>query len=943
MTFLNSLGKARLATYSRGKLEILESTENPERVLPGRKACADSYGSRKRSDQSIIAVKVINVDKSDYKVAPVEKDQAMRDFFNEIQILQTLKDAKAKNINLIHEALHFHGQLWIVSEYCPGGSVHTLMRATSKPGLEERFIIAIARELAIALKFVHDAGIIHRDIKCGNILITQDGQLQLCDFGVSGALETNASKRSTMVGTPFWMAPEVLNQTDGYGREIDVWAYGCTVYEMAKGIPPNANINPHKLHLFMDKAPQLEGEEFSYGLREFVAYCLITDPKKRPDAESIQKHQFIANTTKKCPTSSLRELIERYMLWEQSGGNRASLWQPGGAATMARTTVEGETMEADEWNFNTTDDFTDEVLSRFAQPDNDLSRDPLERPRAPGKMHMGWAEEIAQRGGAKMARLFDENAQPYKYDLESPTEEKTDLAFRRTSRLDDDEDMIIDMDMARMSRDVSSITPLADVSTIRAKKSNFIDLYKDDEEEEEEPRYYPDPSDKRDTKDWSFSSALEQRTMPAPSNSKRAQLPDWSMGDAHKELEGNTIDRAAPPQRPQLMHTTTEPIGSFGDFLHPNASDEEAGPMLSFEPPDRDSFVEYMPRESFVGHDKNLSSSSRRPSTASMSSAGYSSTTDMSDGNPFALEDGNDRTIRGKHMKYNQTDTNRLSLHVHSQSEPVAADRNSGELLAALHNRGNSTSDLEPERPSPFDSEDLMAHTRNISVQSSIASLRRDTDSDDYFENGFMSQLRAQRQGEPLLSMQSRGLNSQNWNRYEHRRSETNQSFESDAATSFASDTDDYNDYRRSSQHGYATPPLSRQTSRRGRRGFESDADSDLDGGAYYQSSHRYRPQHQHAISFPKPQPPNADALDDDASADVVAEELNRLLNGLISGLDAAKSVLEENQHGRQSSQGYLSGHARGRESGSGSGSGPELRMKSKAALIAQAQRGGFL
>ena len=109
----------------------------------------------------------MDVDDVDYKLDNAQKDEAIADFIKEVSTLKHLKDSRAKNINYIQEAFDLHSQLWIVSDYCPGGSVHTLMKATpGSAGLEERYIIPIARELAVALKYVHEAGVIHRDVKC---------------------------------------------------------------------------------------------------------------------------------------------------------------------------------------------------------------------------------------------------------------------------------------------------------------------------------------------------------------------------------------------------------------------------------------------------------------------------------------------------------------------------------------------------------------------------------------------------------------------------------------------------------------------------------------------------------------------------------------------------------------------------------------------------------
>lgn len=115
----------------------------------------------------VVAVKIIEVDKPDYYESTWDsRDDTIQNFTKEISALQRLKDSNAKNITMLYEAFTFHSQLWLVSEYCHGGSVSTLLKACPERRLEEQFIIPIARELAIALKYIHEADIVHRDIKC---------------------------------------------------------------------------------------------------------------------------------------------------------------------------------------------------------------------------------------------------------------------------------------------------------------------------------------------------------------------------------------------------------------------------------------------------------------------------------------------------------------------------------------------------------------------------------------------------------------------------------------------------------------------------------------------------------------------------------------------------------------------------------------------------------
>ena len=237
-------------------------------------------------------------------------------------------------------------------EYCAGGSVASLMRPAG--GLPERWIIPILREVAEAVYWVHKYGIIHRDIKCANILVTEAGGVQLGDFGVAGIIQTKSDKRNTVTGTLQWMAPELFDSTVSYGTEVDIWAFGSMAYEVTSGLPPNATTRidlPQFGAYLKQNCPRLQGNRYSSPLKGLVAYCMVEDPAQRPPIEDVQKHPYIFNTHDEYQTVSLRELVHAYKLWEAQGGARQSLFSAGGA--QGRPASTGSSPVEDEWDFDT--------------------------------------------------------------------------------------------------------------------------------------------------------------------------------------------------------------------------------------------------------------------------------------------------------------------------------------------------------------------------------------------------------------------------------------------------------------------------------------------------------------------------------------------------------------------------------------------------------------
>eukprot|EP00798_Chlamydomonas_sp_ICE-L_P001381 gene1381-32748_t len=219
-----------------------------------------------------------------------------------IQETTTMRSYNHPNVLPLYTSFVDKSELWMVMPLISGGSVLHIMKYSHPEGLDEVSIATIMRDVLRALDYVHRQGGIHRDIKAGNILVDKDGCVYLADFGVSTSLERGGSwgndkqTRMTFVGTPCWMAPEVMEQTAGYDNAADIWSFGITLLEMAHGHAPFAKFSPMKV-LFMtlqNPPPTLDDQgrkQFSKALKDLVTRCLQKDPRVRPTAAQLLEHK----------------------------------------------------------------------------------------------------------------------------------------------------------------------------------------------------------------------------------------------------------------------------------------------------------------------------------------------------------------------------------------------------------------------------------------------------------------------------------------------------------------------------------------------------------------------------------------------------------------------------------------------------------------------------
>ncbi|XP_076868306.1 TRAF2 and NCK interacting kinase b isoform X6 [Brachyhypopomus gauderio] len=190
-------------------------------------------------------------------------------------------------------------QLWLVMEFCGAGSVTDLIKNTKGNSLKEEWTAYICREILRGLTHLHQHKVIHRDIKGQNVLLTENAEVKLVDFGVSAQLDRTVGRRNTFIGTPYWMAPEVIacdeNPDATYDFKSDLWSLGITAIEMAEGAPPLCDMHPMRALFLIPRnpAPRLKSKKWSKKFQSFIDSCLVKNHTQRPSTEQLLKHPFI--------------------------------------------------------------------------------------------------------------------------------------------------------------------------------------------------------------------------------------------------------------------------------------------------------------------------------------------------------------------------------------------------------------------------------------------------------------------------------------------------------------------------------------------------------------------------------------------------------------------------------------------------------------------------
>lgn len=260
----------------------------------GKGSFGEVYRGREVATGKVVALKLIDLEKADEEIEVLQR---------EIKVMSQISNPYVVQY---YSSLMKGSTLWIVMEFMSEGSLKELLDVVGP--FPEDAIATVMKALFRGLDYVHKGHKLHRDIKAANILLSGHGDVKLADFGVAGQMTATMRQRNTFVGSPFWMAPEVI-QESLYDEKADIWSAGVTGIELATGLPPYATEHPYRALFFIPKnpPPRLDGPHFSRACKDFISLCLKKNPAERPSAEQLLTHPFL----KKARASSIKDLLKK--------------------------------------------------------------------------------------------------------------------------------------------------------------------------------------------------------------------------------------------------------------------------------------------------------------------------------------------------------------------------------------------------------------------------------------------------------------------------------------------------------------------------------------------------------------------------------------------------------------------------------------------------------
>uniref|UniRef100_A0A8C9ZQE2 non-specific serine/threonine protein kinase n=1 Tax=Sander lucioperca TaxID=283035 RepID=A0A8C9ZQE2_SANLU len=305
MSFFNFRKIFKLGPDKKKKqYEHVHRDVNPEEIWDiigelGDGAFGKVYKAQNKQNGTLAAAKVIDT----------KTEDELEDYMVEIEILASCNH---HHIVKLLDAFYFEGKLWILIEFCAGGAVDAIMLELERP-LTEPQIRVVCRQTLEALSYLHENKVIHRDLKAGNILLSLDGEVKLADFGVSAKNTKTLQRRDSFIGTPYWMAPEVVmcetSKDRPYDFKADIWSLGVTLIELAQIEPPNHEMNPMRVLLKIAKSEPptlMHPSRWSPEFNDFLRKALDKNVDNRWGTLQLLQHPFVTSVTDSRP---LRELI----------------------------------------------------------------------------------------------------------------------------------------------------------------------------------------------------------------------------------------------------------------------------------------------------------------------------------------------------------------------------------------------------------------------------------------------------------------------------------------------------------------------------------------------------------------------------------------------------------------------------------------------------------
>ncbi|EFA75800.1 putative protein serine/threonine kinase [Heterostelium album PN500] len=251
-----------------------------------------------RESGTTLAVKVLSITPT--RIADIEKE------------IDLLKKCRCQSVLSYYGSIAKLAELWILMDYCAVGSVKDMMK-TCCDTLDEEQIAAVAADVLSGLGYLHSKGIVHLDVKAANILLTEDGQVKMADFGVSQQLQTPYGQSSILIGSPLYMAPELILKAP-FNSKADVWSFGITLIELAEGRPPSRGLKSMAQLCEVPNMPPpklANPKDWSPSFNDFISKCLTKDPEQRPSVGDLLSHPFIQNAkTTECLGNMIKQCLQ---------------------------------------------------------------------------------------------------------------------------------------------------------------------------------------------------------------------------------------------------------------------------------------------------------------------------------------------------------------------------------------------------------------------------------------------------------------------------------------------------------------------------------------------------------------------------------------------------------------------------------------------------------